>query len=96
MNKLTKRKKFKEEEAKRKELEVLYERLNAYYPESDEYKAILARIEDLHKTDRSKVNPNTIVTGAFSTIPVIGIIVYEAFGNIIKTKALNFVTKVKF
>lgn len=96
MNKLTKRKKFKEKEAKARELEVLYERLDHYYPETDEYKAIVARIEDLHKTDQSKVNPNTIVTGAFSTIPVIGIIIYEAFGNIIKTKALSFVTKVKF
>lgn len=86
---------FNEDEAKRFELEACYERLGELKPETEEYKEIVRRINDLHETDKERVNPNTVVSGLFSTIPVIGIIVYEGFGNVIKTKAISFISKIK-
>lgn len=86
---------FREKDAKAIELEACYKRLGQLKPETDEYKEIVRRINDLHETDKERVNPNTVVSGLFSTIPVIGIIVYEGFGNIIKTKAISFVSKIR-
>ena len=86
---------FNENEAKKLELEACYERLGELMPETDEYKEIVRRITDLHETDKKRVDPNTVVSGLFSTIPVIGIIVYEGFGNVIKTKAISFISKIR-
>lgn len=92
---LKKKEDFQENEAKKIELEACYERLGELKPETDEYKEIVHRITDLHATDKERVNPNTVVSGLFSTIPIIGIIVYEGFGNVIKTKAVSFVSKIR-
>lgn len=92
---LKKKEEFQENEAKKIELEACYERLGELKPETDEYKEIVRRIADLHATDKERVSPNTVVSGLFSTIPIIGIIVYEGFGNVIKTKAISFVSKIR-
>lgn len=89
-----KQEKWKEKEAKKVELEACYDSLSKLSPESDEYQKVLKRIIELHQTDKEKVKPDTVVKGLFSTIPVIGIIVYESCGNIIKSKALSFVSKI--
>ena len=62
-------------------------------PASEEYEKILKRIEDIHKSD-NKVNANTVVSGAFSIGSVLAILFYEGAGNVVKTKALNFISKI--
>lgn len=92
---MRKRTKFAEKAAKQAELEKCYYVLSQLDPTREEYKDVQKRIIELHETDKQKVDKNTIVSGLFSTVPVIGIIVYEATGNIIKTKALSFVSKIR-
>lgn len=87
--------KFREKDAKAIELEACYDRLGELSPDTKEYYEVTQRIIDLHKTDKERVNPNTVVSGLFSTIPVIGIIVYEGLGNVIKTKAISFISKIR-
>ncbi len=96
MLKITKRKKkFNEKKEKLKELEALHAELQFYDPTSNEYQTILSRIEDLHKLDKPKVKPDTVVSGLFSLGTVVGIMFYEGAGNVIKTQALKFVNKIK-
>lgn len=87
--------KFTEDKAKQEELEKCYRLLSQLSPMEDEYSKVQNRIIELHKTDKQKVDKNVVVSGLFSTIPIIGIIAYEATGNIIKTKALGFVSKIR-
>ena len=95
MDILKKKDVFKEDEAKKQILEQCYAKLAELDPGTEEFEAVIEQINDLHKSDKERVSPNTVANGLFSTIPIIGIIVYEGFGNIIKTKALSFVSKVR-
>ena len=95
MELLKKPDKFKEDEAKKQILEQCYAKLAKLDPGTEEFEAVIEQINDLHKSDKERVSPNTVASGLFSTIPIIGIIVYEGFGNVIKTKAINFVTKIR-
>lgn len=88
-------KKWSERKSKNEQLEKCYARLTELEPHTEEYAAITNQILELHKSDKPKVNPNTILTCAASTGTVIAVIIYEAFGNIIKTKALSLIPKIR-
>lgn len=104
MNKLIKKKIKKKTQTKfdtLRDVELLkcYKALSEMKPESEEYAETLKRIEELghinKKKDREKVNPNTVIGALAPMLPVITILVYEGAGNVVKTKALQFVTKLK-
>lgn len=92
---MSKLEKWSEKRARKKELKKCFEALDPLDPQSEDYYKVMQRISDLHKQDGVKLNANTVFNGVASVIPVIAIILYENAGNILKTRAVNWIPKVR-
>lgn len=92
---MLKNQRWSERKARKKELKRCFETAETLDPKGEEYYRVMQRIADLKKQD-NKMNANTAIACLTSVLQISGIIAYESFGNIIKTKGLSFVNKVKF
>lgn len=90
-----KNQRWSEKKARKEEIQRCFETAKKFDPEGEEYYKVMQRISDLHKHDRQKLNANTVFNGVASFIPVIAIILYENAGNIIKTKAIQWVPRIR-
>lgn len=81
------------------EIDRVTTQLAGYYPVDSGYEVILERLKELHKMreetkPRMRVSPDVLIQSATHILGIAMIIRYEEF-NIITTKALSFVPRVK-
>ena len=81
-----------------RELEMLFKNLRNHTVDSEEYTKVVDRIVTLHKLQQNEkpqqVSPDTWVMAGVNLFGILMIIKHENL-NVISSKALSFVTKIK-
>lgn len=78
-----------------KVIKEIYEAMDEYYVDSEEYDDLLALLErayDLKEKETIKINPETLIFAGTNILGILLILKHEKI-NVITTKALSFIMR---